>query len=334
MEFWSIDGMIYVKSGEERAKAEADMEDYFGMDIVSVLTAGISEQPHEIYLDKFDHATIYKSGDGSYYFEVKITTLESYEMTGDENAVGVSETICVDAEGRVTAILDSNEDGSSSKIVFNSYGQTIDISAPENADEYELIKIDNGSQKGELDPEAYEAYVEICNTIINAEKFDFAFDLNDAPRYSYQFDGENEYLWQLKPNEVQQWIVDGKAYMLMNDEWKLSGETPTSMFSSRFETVDRDLGYFLSAFGRILEIEEMEYIVSYEDEYGNTVIEFEYYYGTNGEWCDVYTFTYNPAVNNGIMLNTLVFQNNRINCTADYWFTNINSADICIVAPC
>ena len=315
MEVWYVDGMLYVQAGAERVKAETDIEEYFGADLVEMLTSSITDELHDVYLRKLDAARIHKTG-GGYYVQIDISAQEAAQMDRGEEAF--SDQIVFDETGKVTAIFSSYEQYIL-RVTFNSLGEPVEISAPENADDFEYIYMGN-----EKDPVAYESYVQLCNTIKNAEKYKCEIYFDGKPRHVYQFDGENKY-W-VTP-ESERWLVDNKAYYL-TDHWIYTGEEATKDFLNGFDEIDNTLHYA----SLIVDIEDMEYVISYEDKNGNSVVELAYYYD-DGEWRDVYTYTFDPTAQTGIMINILSFQNGILTGEIDYCFTDINSDSLEIEAP-
>ena len=319
MEVWYVGGRLYVyTAGEKMVKTDADIEEYFGADLVEMLTSSITDELHDVYLRKLDAARIHKTG-GGYYVQIDISAQEAVQMDMGEEAF--SEQIVFDEMGKVTAIFSSYEHYIL-RVTFNSLGEPVEISAPENADDFEYIYMRN-----EKDPAAYESYVQLCNTLKNAEKYKCEIDFDGKPRHFYQFDGENKYWVKGGSPGSERWLVDNKAYYLTN-RWVYAGEEATKDFLNDFDEIDNTL-YYASL---IVDIEDMEYVISYENEYGNSVVELAYYYD-DGEWRDVYTYTFNPTTQRGIMVNILSFQNGSLESEIDYWFTDINSDSFEVEAP-
>ncbi|MBE6593577.1 MAG: hypothetical protein E7642_06235 [Ruminococcaceae bacterium] len=318
MEVWYVDGMLYVQAGAERVKAETDIEEYFGADLVEMLTSSITDELHDVYLRKLDAARIHKTG-GGYYVQIDISAQEAVQMDRGEEAF--SDQIVFDETGKVTAIFSSYEQYIL-RVTFNSLGEPVEISAPENADDFEYVYM--GTEK---DPEAYESFVQLCNTLKNAEKYKCEIYFDGKPRHVYQFDGENKYWVKGGSPGSERWLVDNKAYYL-TDHWIYTGEEATKDFLNGFDEIDNTL-YYASL---IVDIEDMEYVISYEDKNGNNVVELAYYYD-DGEWRDVYTYTFDPTAQTEIMINILSFQNGILTGEIDYCFTDINSDSLEIEAP-
>ena len=331
MEIWGVDGMLYIDNDGEKLKTQADINDYFGEEFVEMLVGNMPTELHRIYKNKLDAAEVTFNG-MSYSFTVTFSYEEALEMAEDketeEEVCGFSETYVVASDGTVKAILSDYENGSSSSVELNSYGKSVKISAPINPDDFEEVEIDDGGDYGEIDPEAYELYVEACEVLASANKFCVEYSQDESPVASYINDGENRYIMHHR-NNYEAWVVDGRAYARTGGGFTTVDEEPTDYFELAYFGPTEDA---LPDAYRVADTEYMTYMYAYEDDYGNTIIEFEISRGGNffDEW---YTFMISDDMERAIEVSIWYFAGEEFMGEVNYWFTNINDPDLEVIAP-
>ena len=337
LKFWSIDGTLYMDDGEQKLKVQADnIEDYVGVDFAELLTSTVPSDLHRIYKDKLRNAEITFNGI-SYSFTVTFSYEEALEMAEDdeieEEVCGFSETYVVGTDGRVKAILSDYENGSCSSVEFNSYGKPVTVDPPKNADDFVETDIgggedDWGDYDDEVDPEAYALYYDLCVLLEYADSYDVLISQDEESLANYTVTGDNKYVMGLGYSRFEAWIVDDRAYALSGGSFSVINEAVTDGFYEYyFESIEEYLTYAYEW----NDIEWMSYIYSYEDDLGNTIIEFEVSRG--GNFFDKY-YTYTIG-NEGrtIEVDIWYFSGDEFMGSMYYRFDCINDPDLTIVAP-
>jgi hypothetical protein len=148
--------------------------------------------------------------------------------------IGFTETYYCNSMGRVKSIVTSNNDGSSSRVVINSYGEYVAISAPEDSHLYVEMDVDDtypdygdnwGDDWGDVglgedfDPESAEwqsVYSAICDTLEFANSYSVFIDFNGEGDVLYSFNGDDKYIIDNSRGDLtsynEAWYVDGIAY--------------------------------------------------------------------------------------------------------------------------
>ena len=337
MEIWGVDGMLYIDNDGEKLKTQADINDYFGEEFVEMLVGNMPTELHRIYKNKLDAAEVTFNG-MSYSFTVTFSYEEALEMAEDketeEEVCGFSETYVVASDGTVKAILSDYENGSSSSVELNSYGKSVKISAPINPDDFEEVEIDDGGEDdwgdydGEVDPEAYALYYDLCVLLKSADTLDVLISQDEESLANYTVTGDNKYVMGLGDSRFEAWIVDDRAYALSGGSFSVIDETVTDGFYEYyFESIEEYLTYAYEW----NDIEWMSYIYSYEDDLGNTIIEFEVSRGGNFfDKCYTYTVSNEGRT---IEVDIWYFSGEDFMGSMYYRFDCINDPDLTIVAP-
>ena len=103
------------------------------------------------------------------------------------------------------------------------------------------------------------------------------------------------------------------------------GDIRDASFISPFEDVE----YNLLTCTTVIDSEEMAYMYAYENEYGNTIVEFEVL--ETGEY---YVYMFNNEVGNGVEVTYVGYdEDGEVYEEITYWFTEFNNEDFEIVAP-
>ena len=265
MEMWLIDGVAYINTNGEKLKYEGvGVEDILGEGFLeSILGSLIQEVPEEYYT-ALASAQLYCK-DGVYFFTV---TLSMPDMGIDS----MTETIFFDENGKVISVIDSANGLYSQSLV--KYGVPVEILPPEDADAY----IDGGSAGGDIvvempetEDEIYDLYSDTCTTLQDSDHFSVHISIGDLHYVIYEIAGENKYI-MLEDTEstVEQWLIDQTGYISVDYEAILE--------------VDAD-ATFLEAFTAFEELFPIDVLAqeklqnlrcSYDEEWGEIVIEFEY----------------------------------------------------------
>ena len=313
MKIWNVGGMMYIDAYGEKAKVQMDIEDYFGASISDILTSTIPTDLPSLYLAEFNSSQIYKSG-STYYFTAKFSAQEAYEIYRDYGAEfgdisGFSETFYCDENGTIKSIVTSNDDGSSNKIVFNSYGQYVSIPTPENShlfvemdindlypdyggngDEY--YPSDNDFGNGEVDEEAYYIYSMILDYISTAESYELSIDKDEAWYLDYGFCGYDEYVYLSEKAYLlenggyagyyEKWYVDGVAYGRKESGTIARVANPSDEFFYTFGDVRMKVQTVLNKYSKsdmtYMSMEHMNYVYYIEFALDNGEDMVDYYY--------------------------------------------------------
>ena len=315
MQIWSVDGMLYAYTLDEKIKAEMGLEEYLGTDLIGALTASVPDKLDASYKSKLNAAIIHKTS-SEYYVQVDLSAKEAAELGMEE--VAVTQQILFDGDGRVTLIVSSYED-SAVYVIFNSYTTPVEVSAPENAEDFKQID--------EKDTEAYSLYVEACELIANASIYSLELDV-EAPDLQkiifYKVNGEDKHLAVIKEKSYDRWIVDGVGYASSYSDPTRKYDIDAN-FLSPFEDVERTI-YTCST---VIDLDAMAYVVMYENEKGHTTVEFElsdtnehYVYEFNNDERTDIDVTYVCKDKNGKIIEAL-----------EFCFTDVNNENLNIEAP-
>ncbi len=265
MEMWLIDGVAYINTNGEKLKYEGvGVEDILGEGFLeSILGSLIQEVPEEYYT-ALASAQLYCK-DGVYFFTV---TLSMPDMGIDS----MTETIFFDENGKVISVIDSANGLYSQSLV--KYGVPVEILPPEDADAY----IDGGSAGGDIvvempetEDEIYDLYSDMCTTLQGSDHFSVHISIGDLHYVIYEIAGENKYIMlEDAESTVEQWLIDQTGYISVDYEAILKADVDTTFleaFTSFEELFPID----------VLAQEKLQNLrCSYDEEWGEIVIEFEY----------------------------------------------------------
>lgn len=269
LEMWVVDSIAYVNMNGEKTKQEGlASEDVFGDGTIdSMINSAIKEMP-EVFYTFVDQAQLYEL-DGVYFFTVSLSLPEMGVM-------GMTETIYFDENGNVIRILDETE-SLIMDIIVNSYGRPVEILPPEDADEYlegnltpDMPENPDIPEIPETDDEIYALYSDMCTMLQDSDHFSVYIDIGEEYYVVYEIAGNNKYLMLNGEENVEQWLIDQEGYM--------------SVDSEEIFAVDVDVA-FLESFTSFEEFfpidvfaqEELQNLrCSYDEEWGEIVVEFEY----------------------------------------------------------
>ena len=213
MESWIVDGVMYVKSGEEKYKAPAvseDGESLLGM-VNELLGDAFSALDVDGYIKQIEELQLY-SYRGEYYYEREMTE-EECEALGVE---GATEKVYFNAQGKVTKRVCT--DGVSNISATIKYGQPVVIKAPADADSYIEDTEIGGDESALTKDECIEACSELLDTLESAEIFAYVMKLDGEEMLAYATDGRDEYV-RVSSDEgkYEIWSVGGRGYISHND---------------------------------------------------------------------------------------------------------------------
>ncbi len=265
MEMWLIDGVAYINTNGEKLKYEGvGVEDILGEGFLESIMGSLIQEVPEEYYTALASAQLYCK-DGVYFFTV---TLSMPDMGIDS----MTETIFFDENGKVISVIDSANGLYSQSLV--KYGVPVEILPPEDADAY----IDGGSAGGDIvvempetEDEIYDLYSDMCTTLQGSDHFSVHISIGDLHYVIYEIAGENKYI-MLEDTEstVEQWLIDQTGYISVDYEAILKADVDTTFleaFTSFEELFPID----------VLAQEKLQNLrCSYDEEWGEIVIEFEY----------------------------------------------------------
>ena len=263
LEMWVVDSIAYVNMNGEKTKQEGlALEDVFGDGTIdSMINSAIKEMP-EVFYTFVDQAQLYEL-DGVYFFTVSLSLPEMGVM-------GMTETIYFDENGNVIRILDETE-ALIMDIIVNSYGRPVEILPPEDADEYlEGNLTPDMPEIPETDDEIYALYSDMCTMLQDSDHFSAYIDIGEAYYVVYEIAGNNKYLMLNGEENVEQWLIDQKGYMSVDSEEIFAVDVDVAFLESftsfeEFFPID------------VLAQEELQNLrCSYDEEWGEIVVEFEY----------------------------------------------------------
>jgi hypothetical protein len=246
MTLWLVDNVIYVEMDGTKIKAtDTTVADVLGEDfydeIMAELPTSISEIP-EAYMKKLEEAQIY-SFKGMYYVSVTVTDAEAVEMELDEK--GYTETLYFDSKGAIKKIVSESEDATLT-ILMNSYGKDIEISKPENADEFIEKPVEEEAGPGSQDPTTYAVYEDLIDRIDNATSYSMNIEMNGEPYISYRIDsngGKYVYAVESEDSIYEIWAVNGQGYVSKNLQYPQKATISSDILQS-FDMAESLKDYF------------------------------------------------------------------------------------------
>ncbi len=264
MEMWLIDGVAYINTNGEKLKYEGvSVEEILGEDFFeSVLGSFIQDVPEEYYT-ALASAQLYCK-DGVYFFTVTVSMPE----------IGIdsmTETIFFDESGKVISVIDSANGFYSQSLV--KYGVPVEILPPEDADEY----IDGGSAGGDIVVEMpetkddiYDLYSDICTMLQGSDHFSVYISIGDLYFVLYEIAGENKYLMLEGEELIEQWLIGQTGYISVDGEAILAVDVDAT-FLEAFTSFEEFFPIDVLAQEKLQNLR-----CSYDEEWGEIVIEFEY----------------------------------------------------------
>ncbi len=234
MTIWFVDNTLYLEMGDEKYKAAntniADVlgENFFD-ELLSELPTDISDIP-EAYMKKMESAQIY-SYKGTYYFSVTVTDEEAVEMELGEK--GYTETMYFDSNGAIKKIV-AKDAKETMTVLINSYGKDVEISTPENADEFVEKPIEEEAGPGVQDHATYAVYEDILDTLRNATSYIMSIEMNERPYIFYEVDAVGgKYTAVLESESIyEMWLVNGQGYVCINNDTPLKTNELSTILKS------------------------------------------------------------------------------------------------------
>lgn len=218
-ECWFLDPATYLKSGTLKYKIpNAGIDHFLGRDFVeTTLSGAMSGAEQETYLKKLNDATIYLHN-GEYYFQIELTDEEA-AAAGIE-AEGFSETVFLNAQGKVKKIVDSCATENVT-VTLAAYSDFVNITLPKDAASYEIYYIPEdeleppfNENAGDQDPRAYAKYQEIFDTLKEAFTFTVATNVDGSTAMQYLFVNKSEFVSVLGEdgNYYCRYYINKKGY--------------------------------------------------------------------------------------------------------------------------
>ena len=262
VKIWVVDGTAYMFSdGEKIKQTGVSIEDIFGDGTFeSLIDSVVTDIPDEYYTQLAEAQLYYYEG---LYF---------YTITMFQAGTGMTtEIVFFDETGTVVRVVDT-ADGISVTQTINAYGnKPVVITPPEDADEY----IDAGAtpeapELPETEDEIYELYTSICTTMQECESYTMDVWITDL-YFSYKIAGEDKYLSFMDGESwIEQCIIDQIGYIRIdygeNIETSLNKE-----FLESFTSVEA-----LLPINTLAKNDLQNLRCSYDEDWGEIVIEFEY----------------------------------------------------------
>ena len=264
VKIWVVDGTAYMFSdGEKIKQTGVSIEDIFeDSTFESLIDSVVTDIPDEYYTQLAEAQLYYYEG---LYF---------YTITMFQAGTGMTtEIVFFDETGTVVRVVDT-ADGISVTQTINAYGsKPVVITPPEDADEY----IDAGAtpeapELPETEDEIYELYTSICTTMQECESY--SVDIWATGLYlsmCYEVAGEDKYLAFMDGESwIEQCIINQIGYIRI--DYGENIETPLNeKFLESFASVEALLPINVLAKNDLQNLR-----CSYDEDWGEIVIEFEY----------------------------------------------------------
>ena len=264
VKIWVVDGTAYMFSdGEKIKQTGVSIEDIFGDGTFeSLIDSVVTDIPDEYYTQLAEAQLYYYEG---LYFYIITMFQEGTGMT--------TEIVFFDETGTVVRVVDT-ADGISVTQTINAYGnKPVVITPPEDADEY----IDAGAtpeapELPETEDEIYELYTSICTTMQECESY--TVDIWATGLYlsmRYEVAGEDKCLAFMDGESwIEQCIINQIGYIRI--DYGENIETPLNEeFLESFASVEALLPINVLAKNDLQNPR-----CSYDEDWGEIVIEFEY----------------------------------------------------------
>ena len=264
VKIWVVDGTAYMFSdGEKIKQTGVSIEDVFeDATFDSIIGSAVADIPDEYYTQLAEAQLYYYEG---LYF---------YTITMFQAGTGMTtEIVFFDETGTVVRVVDT-ADGISVTQTINAYGnKPVVITPPEDADEY----IDAGAtpeapELPETEDEIYELYTSICTTMQEYESY--TVDIWATGLYLsmyYEVAGEDKCLVFMDGESwIEQCIINQIGYIRI--DYGENIETPLNEeFLESFASVEALLPINVLAKNDLQNLR-----CSYDEDWGEIVIEFEY----------------------------------------------------------
>ena len=264
VKIWVVDGTAYMFSdGEKIKQTGVSIEDIFeDGTFESLIDSVVTDIPDEYYTQLAEAQLYYYEG---LYF---------YTITMFQAGTGMTtEIVFFDETGTVVRVVDT-ADGISVTQTINAYGnKPVVITPPEDADEY----IDAGAtpeapELPETEDEIYELYTSICTTMQECESYTVSVLITEVYfSMDYAIAGEDKYVSFMDGETlVEQCIIDQIGYVRIDCGENI--ETPINEeFLEPFVFVEE---FFPT---QVLSKDDIQNLrCSYDEDWGEIVIEFEY----------------------------------------------------------
>lgn len=241
LECWFLEDSSYLNiAGEKHKNSNVTVDDIFGEGFIELsLSSVANDVDNSVYSKKLENAQLYTDND-EYCCDLKFTVEEAEAL--DMEAEAFTETLFFDAQGKIKKIVHQSSTEKTT-IVLHSYGDTLSVSAPADADSYieQTIPDDDGENdqtqppvdfSGVQDPLLYAEYQRVFEAINNAQKFQMMVTTKGSTVLFYTVVGNNEYTRVLENGVYfDRWYVNGKGYVCENDGTAVSTAVTESFLS-------------------------------------------------------------------------------------------------------
>lgn len=330
MKIWFVDNVVYVDTGDGKFKASnTSINDVLGEgfleELMSELPTDISDIPNA-YMDKMANAQIY-SYKGIYYFSVTLTDAEAIEMGVGET--GYTETLLFDSAGAIKKIIYESPKETMT-LLINSYGKDVEISAPENADEFIEETVEEEAGAGDQDPVTYAVYEQIMGAIADADVYTMNIDIDERPYMQYENDGNGGIYLGIFENDLlayEIWSINGQGYIYDENMQRPETSNVTNEMLAYFQEAEtlRSLLAFDLIHGN-----EMKDLSIVNGSSNQKILSFEVNYSEGIS--DFYTFTFDSQLLD-IHVKISSTLNGQLDSTIEYYFGIIDDPNFKVIAP-
>ena len=267
VKIWVVDGTAYMFSdGEKIKQTGVSIEDIFeDGTFESLIDSVVTDIPDEYYTQLAEAQLYYY--EGLYFYTITMFQADTGMTT---------EIVFFDETGTVVRVVDT-ADGISVTQTINAYGnKPVVITPPEDADQY----IDAGAapeapdapELPETEDEIYELYTSICTTMQECESYTASIWITELYfSMDYAVVGEDKYVsFMDEESLIEQCIIDQIGYVRIdcgeNIETPINEEflEPFAFAEAVFPT-------------QVLAKNDLQNLrCSYDEDWGEIVIEFEY----------------------------------------------------------
>ncbi len=262
VKIWVVDGTAYMFSDGERIKQTGvSIEDVFvDGTFESLIGSVVADIPDEYYTQLAEAQLYYY--EGLYFYTITMFQADTGMTT---------EIVFFDETGTVVRVIDQ-ADGLSMDQTINSYGnKPVLITPPADADQYvDANAIPEAPKLPETEDEIYDLYSDMCTMLQDSDHFSVYIDIGGVYYVVYEIAGDNKHLMLDGEENVEQWLIDQAGYISVDYEAILEVDVDVAFLESfvSFEEV-----FPIDVFAQ----EELQNLrCSYDEEWGEIVIEFEY----------------------------------------------------------
>lgn len=238
-EMWYVDGVAYMRSGENKLKMEGiSYEEFLGEGFWEGMLSSLIREMPELYFAYVAESQLYEL-DGQYFFTVGFSMPE-------QDMLSYIESLYFDENGRVTStfayFIDSEGNEYTIAGIYNSYGEPVTVLPPEDADEYltegeitpEEPEMPEAPELPETEEDIYALYTDICTMLQGATHYVMDLYVNDNSVANYAIAINDLYLARWQGDVLlEQWLINNVGYSAVD----FGVPTPMETDSAFWETV-------------------------------------------------------------------------------------------------